>query len=192
MRRSGTVAVSVNPITSAAPRPDNSVYNHAPSTQVGSAQTSAIMARRRSSRLRNATMRAEFVNIAEMAMMGTTGLAPTSGTSTSGVIAPVPYPATPPAMPEKAARPTISANCRSEMSGISGIVRGIRLDSGVDLTGQFGTLPLQARHPAPHLAVASKHGEQGMDLGIAGRKAIVCASSRGLGRACAKRLRSEE
>lgn len=27
-----------------------------------------------------------------------------------------------------------------------------------------------------------------MDLGIAGRKAIVCASSRGLGRACAKRL----
>jgi 3-oxoacyl-[acyl-carrier protein] reductase len=28
----------------------------------------------------------------------------------------------------------------------------------------------------------------GMDLGIAGRKAIVCASSRGLGRACAKAL----
>ena len=27
-----------------------------------------------------------------------------------------------------------------------------------------------------------------MDLGIAGRKAIVCASSRGLGRACASRL----
>src|SRR3954452_9607718 len=27
-----------------------------------------------------------------------------------------------------------------------------------------------------------------MDLGIAGRKAIVCASSRGLGRACATRL----
>ncbi len=27
-----------------------------------------------------------------------------------------------------------------------------------------------------------------MDLGIAGRKAIVCASSRGLGRACAIRL----
>ena len=27
-----------------------------------------------------------------------------------------------------------------------------------------------------------------MDLGIAGRKAIVCASSRGLGRACAFRL----
>jgi 3-oxoacyl-[acyl-carrier protein] reductase len=30
--------------------------------------------------------------------------------------------------------------------------------------------------------------ENTMDLGIAGRKAIVCASSRGLGRACAKRL----
>ena len=27
-----------------------------------------------------------------------------------------------------------------------------------------------------------------MDLGIAGRKAIVCASSKGLGRACAKSL----
>ena len=27
-----------------------------------------------------------------------------------------------------------------------------------------------------------------MDLGISGRKAIVCASSRGLGRACAKAL----
>ena len=27
-----------------------------------------------------------------------------------------------------------------------------------------------------------------MDLGIAGRKAIVCASSRGLGKACAMRL----
>jgi 3-oxoacyl-[acyl-carrier protein] reductase len=30
--------------------------------------------------------------------------------------------------------------------------------------------------------------DSGMDLGIAGRKAIVCASSRGLGRACAMRL----
>src|SRR5262245_18701521 len=31
-------------------------------------------------------------------------------------------------------------------------------------------------------------GETCMDLGIAGRKAIVCASSRGLGRACAQAL----
>src|SRR5438045_2707965 len=30
--------------------------------------------------------------------------------------------------------------------------------------------------------------EDAMDLGIAGRKAIVCASSRGLGRACAQAL----
>src|SRR5712691_611752 len=34
----------------------------------------------------------------------------------------------------------------------------------------------------------SQHGGARMDLGIAGRKAIVCASSRGLGRACATRL----
>src|SRR5205807_9012182 len=32
------------------------------------------------------------------------------------------------------------------------------------------------------------HGEIPVDLGIAGRKAIVCASSRGLGRACAEAL----
>ena len=30
-----------------------------------------------------------------------------------------------------------------------------------------------------------------MDLGIAGRKAIVCASSKGLGRACAMSLAGE-
>jgi 3-oxoacyl-[acyl-carrier protein] reductase len=35
---------------------------------------------------------------------------------------------------------------------------------------------------------AFNHGGTCMDLGIAGRKAIVCASSRGLGRACAFRL----
>src|ERR1043165_5780418 len=35
---------------------------------------------------------------------------------------------------------------------------------------------------------AIRHEEDSMDLGIAGRKAIVCASSRGLGRACAFRL----
>src|SRR6202158_2562804 len=36
--------------------------------------------------------------------------------------------------------------------------------------------------------MAGRHEECPMDLGIAGRKAIVCASSRGLGRACAQRL----
>src|SRR5215470_8232986 len=34
-------------------------------------------------------------------------------------------------------------------------------------------------------------GENGMDLGISGRKAIVCASSRGLGRSCAMALAQE-
>ncbi len=37
-------------------------------------------------------------------------------------------------------------------------------------------------------AIKGTKGSLGMDLGIAGRKAIVCASSRGLGRACAHRL----
>src|SRR6516164_7850813 len=39
----------------------------------------------------------------------------------------------------------------------------------------------------PRIGETSR-GELGMDLGIAGRKAIVCASSRGLGFACAKAL----
>src|SRR5262249_37947505 len=34
-------------------------------------------------------------------------------------------------------------------------------------------------------------GDAAMDLGIAGRKAIVCASSRGLGRGCATALAQE-
>src|SRR5687767_6639340 len=37
-------------------------------------------------------------------------------------------------------------------------------------------------------ACVQPQGVDPMDLGIAGRKAIVCASSRGLGRACAHRL----
>ena len=43
-----------------------------------------MTARRRSSERRNAATRAVFVNIADMAMIGTTGAAPTSGTRTSG------------------------------------------------------------------------------------------------------------
>jgi hypothetical protein len=39
---------------------------------------------------RNAATRAVLVNIADMAMIGTTGAAPTSGTRTSGIRAPVP------------------------------------------------------------------------------------------------------
>ena len=52
--------------------------------------TSTIAARRQSAYFRNAKTRLEFVNSAEMAMIGTTGSAPTNGTSTSGISAPVP------------------------------------------------------------------------------------------------------
>src|ERR1700753_2466688 len=41
---------------------------------------------------------------------------------------------------------------------------------------------------APAAMIRAPKRSNGMDLGIAGRKAIVCASSRGLGRACATRL----
>jgi len=34
-------------------------------------------------------------------------------------------------------------------------------------------------------------GEPAMDLGIRGRKALVCAASRGLGRGCAEALAAE-
>jgi hypothetical protein len=40
--------------------------------------------------LKNAVSRLALLNSAEMAMIGTTGSAPTSGTSTSGISAPVP------------------------------------------------------------------------------------------------------
>ena len=58
--------------------------------QVGTAAASTIAARRQSAYLRNAKTRLEFVNIADTAMIGTTGSAPTSGTNTSGMSAPVP------------------------------------------------------------------------------------------------------
>ena len=52
------------------------------------------------------------------------------------------------------------------------------------------------RTPAPWWRTATTQGgrsrtageEERMDLGIAGRKAVVCASSRGLGRGCARAL----
>ena len=58
-------------------------------------------------------MRAELVNIAEMAMIGTTGSAPTMGTSTSGISARCHSPQFRPRA-EKAARPTMSASCSSD------------------------------------------------------------------------------
>ena len=59
-----------------------------------------------------------------------------------------------------------------------------------------GQREARPRHPVPpahrgRYGARARSGLQGvrlMDLGIAGRKAIVCASSRGLGRACAHRL----
>ena len=53
-------------------------------------RASTIAVRRQSTYFRNAKTRLELVNIAEIAMIGTTGSAPTSGTSTSGINAPVP------------------------------------------------------------------------------------------------------
>ncbi len=43
----------------------------------------------------------------------------------------------------------------------------------------------KTRRPSPLQGRVTKKEENPMDLGIAGRKAIVCASSRGLGKACA-------
>src|SRR5690348_1746917 len=52
--------------------------------------------------------------------------------------------------------------------------------------GGFLACPRRLGMPAAHDAKGTK--ENCMDLGIAGRKAIVCASSRGLGFGCAKAL----
>src|SRR5262249_56952230 len=51
---------------------------------------------------------------------------------------------------------------------------------------KLGLLSRDNRRPPERRRARSQ--ELGMDLGIAGRKAIVCASSRGLGYACAKAL----
>ena len=49
-------------------------------------------------------------------MIGTTGSAPISGTSTSGISAPVPYPASPPITDANSATAATSKSCSSEMS----------------------------------------------------------------------------
>src|SRR6185503_3336962 len=43
----------------------------------------------------------------------------------------------------------------------------------------------------PNAKSCKKHGSETVDLGIKGRRAIVCASSKGLGRACAIALAGE-
>src|SRR5438477_13086956 len=45
--------------------------------------------------------------------------------------------------------------------------------------------------PPRQRATLAKSRTYKMDLGIAGRKAIICASSRGLGRACAQALAAQ-
>ena len=58
--------------------------------QVGIAATTTRTTRRQSMARRNASARLTLVMVAEIAMIGTTGSAPTIGTSTSGISAPVP------------------------------------------------------------------------------------------------------
>jgi hypothetical protein len=57
-----------------------------------------------------------LVKIAEIAMIGTTGSAPTSGTSTSGISAPVPLPASPPTTEANSATHATSTSCAMEIS----------------------------------------------------------------------------
>src|SRR6516164_4517796 len=79
-------------------------------------------------------------------------------------------------MAEKIARATMMASCTIDMSG------KCKAESAVDLE------PSSQENSRPTESARNLQGELGMDLGIAGRKAIVCASSRGLGFACAKAL----
>ena len=58
--------------------------------QVGIAATTTSATRRQSMARRKASARLTLVMVAEIAMIGTTGSAPTIGTRTSGISAPVP------------------------------------------------------------------------------------------------------
>jgi hypothetical protein len=89
-RRKGTLAISMLPMTTNAPLPVSRVYAHAPIAQVGTALASTIRTQRASTKRRNAANRLPLVNSAEGEMIGTTGSAPTIGTKTSGISAPVP------------------------------------------------------------------------------------------------------
>jgi hypothetical protein len=88
-----TIEIAASVVRASAGQPR---IPQAPSTQNGTAQRSTMPARRQSTCLMNADMRLAFENIAEMAIIGTNGSGPTSGTSTSGIRAPVPWPDTPP------------------------------------------------------------------------------------------------
>src|SRR6476469_3823446 len=77
----------------------------------------------------NAATRLVLVNSADKERIGTTGSAPTIGTSTSGINAPVPYPATPPTTEAISAIPAIRTSSSKEMS-----VKPERTDSSITAT----------------------------------------------------------
>ena len=84
---------------------------------------------------------------------------------------------------------------RSRARGATGAPRALRRVQS-HLRSRDDFRPAHRRQRRGHSFFAATGGEvavtqrrsRDMDLGIAGRKAIVCASSRGLGRACAKAL----
>ena len=84
---------------------------------------------------------------------------------------------------------------RSRARGATGAPRALRRVQS-HLRSRHDFRPAHRRQRRGHSFFAAAGGEVAvtprrswdMDLGIAGRKAIVCASSRGLGRACAKAL----
>src|SRR3954470_21769702 len=77
----------------------------------------------------NAATRLVLVNSADKERIGTTGSAPMIGTSTSGINAPVPYPATPPTTEAISAIPAIRTSSSKEMS-----VKPERTDSSITAT----------------------------------------------------------
>ena len=127
-------------------------------------------------------MRAALVVSAEMAIIGTTGSAPTIGTrhqrhQRAGAVARDPA--------DHRGDHRESGDERKLEERNVGEVGGQGLGIAVRLGG------LQLREDClirARRTVANKGKDNVMDLGIAGRKAIVCASSRGLGQACAKAL----
>src|SRR5215831_5060406 len=60
--------------------------------------------------------------------------------------------------------------------------------AGLGLAGRLTSRSRAAKEGTARRLFPRTSWENSMDLGIAGRKAIVCASSKGLGRACAEKL----
>src|ERR1041385_7606056 len=85
-----------------------------------------IAERRQSITLRKAVARLVLVNSAEIAMIGTTGSAPTIGTRTNGLSAPGPSPATPPMIEAKIAMPAMRKSSQRERSARAANTRSVR------------------------------------------------------------------